>query len=77
MVIIVGSGVFQAWRQVGSWGQLTETDYGTVLLLKVTLVAAAVEAGWFSRRWVTNRFQTTHAPDEQAPPRPPPSPQPP
>ncbi len=54
---IVASGVFQSWRQVGSWGQLTETDYGSVLLLKVTLVLAAVEAGWFSRRWVNNRFQ--------------------
>jgi copper transport protein len=54
---IVASGVFQAWRQVGSWSQLTETDYGTVLLLKVTLVAAAVEAGWFSRRWVNTRFR--------------------
>ncbi len=58
---ILASGVFQAWRQVGSWSQLTETDYGTVLLLKVTLVVAAVEAGWFSRRWVNNRFQPVAA----------------
>ena len=59
---IVASGVFQAWRQVGTWSQLTETDYGTVLLLKVTLVAAAVEAGWFSRRWVNNRFPPVATP---------------
>jgi copper transport protein len=58
----VASGVFQAWRQVGSWGQLTETDYGTVLLLKVTLVAAAIEAGWFSRRWVANRLGVPSGP---------------
>ncbi|HEY3810254.1 MAG TPA: copper resistance protein CopC [Acidimicrobiales bacterium] len=56
VVLIVVSGVFQAWRQVGSWNQLSSTDYGTILLLKVTLVAAAVEAGWFSRRWVTTRL---------------------
>jgi copper transport protein len=54
--LIVVSGVLQAWRQVGSWGQLTETDYGTVLLLKVTLVVVAIEAGWFSRRWVGQRL---------------------
>ncbi len=63
---IVGSGVFQAWRQVGSWNQLTETDYGTVLLLKVTLMVAAVEAGWFSRRWVNSRFQPVGATGPEA-----------
>ncbi len=54
--LIVASGVFQAWRQVGSWKALTDTDYGTLLLLKVTLVLAAIEAGWFSRRWVSRRL---------------------
>ena len=43
--LIVASGVFQAWRQIGSWKALTDTDYGTILLLKVTLVMAAIEAG--------------------------------
>jgi copper transport protein len=54
--LIVASGVFQAWRQLGSWKALTGTDYGTLLLLKVTLVLAAIEAGWFSRRWVNRRL---------------------
>lgn len=56
VALIVASGVFQAWRQVGSWNELSTTDYGTILLLKVTLVAAAVEAGWYSRRWVRHRL---------------------
>jgi copper transport protein len=54
--LIVASGVFQAWRQLGSWKALTDTDYGTLLLLKVTLVIATIEAGWFSRRWVGKRL---------------------
>src|SRR6202012_5090220 len=48
------------------WNQLTETDYGTVLLLKVTLTVAAVEAGWFSRRWVNSRFQPVGATGSEA-----------
>ncbi len=54
--LIVASGVFQSWRQLGSWQALTGTDYGTLLLLKVTVVLAAIEAGWFSRRWVSRRL---------------------
>ena len=56
VALIVASGVFQAWRQLGSWKALTTTDYGTILLLKVTVVIAAIEAGWFSRRWVARRL---------------------
>jgi copper transport protein len=59
--VIVASGVFQAWRQLGSWKALTDTDYGTLLLLKVTLVLAAIEAGWFSRRWVSRRLMSPPA----------------
>jgi copper transport protein len=60
--LIVASGVFQAWRQLGSWKALTDTDYGTLLLLKVTLVIATIEAGWFSRRWVARRLMAPAAP---------------
>jgi copper transport protein len=56
VALVVASGVFQAWRQLGSWKALTTSDYGTLLLLKVTLAIAAVEAGWFSRRWVARRL---------------------
>jgi copper transport protein len=56
VAVIVASGLFQAWRQVGSWKALSDTDYGKILLLKVTLTIAAVEAGWFSRRWLARRL---------------------
>jgi copper transport protein len=59
--LIVASGVFQAWRQLGSWKALSSTDYGKILLLKVTLAIAAVEAGWFSRRWVARRMLSPSA----------------
>ena len=78
--LIVASGFFEAWRQIGSWKALSDTDYGTILLLKVTLVLAAIEAGWFSRRWVARRL-VPNSPDSPTsdpppscrspPPRPP------
>jgi copper transport protein len=60
--LIVASGFFEAWRQIGSWKALSDTDYGTILLLKVTLVLAAIEAGWFSRRWVARRLDPADPP---------------
>ena len=57
VAVIVASGVFEAWRQLGGWKALTTSDYGTLLSLKVLAVVAAVEAGWFSRRWIHHRYQ--------------------
>ncbi|MFD8630580.1 copper resistance CopC/CopD family protein [Streptomyces sp. NPDC059533] len=45
------TGVYQSWRQIGSWSALTGTDYGRLLLLKVGLVAVLVALAYVSRRW--------------------------
>lgn len=48
---LVATGLYQSWRQVGSWDALTGTEYGRWLLVKVGLVAAMVAVASVSRRW--------------------------
>ncbi|MDX3227055.1 copper resistance CopC/CopD family protein [Streptomyces sp. ME19-01-6] len=51
VVVLVLTGVYQSWRQVGSWDALTDTEYGRWLLIKVGLVAVLLAIASFSRRW--------------------------
>ncbi|GAB2575514.1 hypothetical protein GCM10027168_05570 [Streptomyces capparidis] len=51
VVALVGTGLYQAWRQVGSLDALTSTDFGKLLLAKVAGVALLLGAAWYSRRW--------------------------
>ncbi|WP_458087203.1 copper resistance CopC/CopD family protein [Streptomyces malaysiensis] len=51
VVALVVTGLYQSWRQVGSWGALTDTEYGRWLLVKVGLVAVLVGIAAISRRW--------------------------
>ncbi|MGE7385162.1 copper resistance CopC/CopD family protein [Streptomyces sp. NPDC004126] len=50
MAVLVGTGVYQSWRQVGSWDALTTTSYGRTLVVKVALVVLLLWVAWFSRR---------------------------
>ncbi|MFE5295310.1 copper resistance CopC/CopD family protein [Streptomyces sp. NPDC056632] len=52
VVVLAATGIYQSWRQVGTWSALTDTRYGQLLLVKVGLVAVLVGIGWVSRRWV-------------------------
>ncbi|MFJ4644931.1 copper resistance CopC/CopD family protein [Streptomyces bobili] len=58
VVALVVTGVYQSWRQLGSWSAFTETRYGQLLLIKIGLVALLVGIAWISRRW-TNRLGET------------------
>ncbi|MEU0136786.1 copper resistance protein CopC [Streptomyces sp. NPDC006296] len=51
VLVLTATGLYQSWRQVGSWSALTGTRYGQLLLLKVALVAVLVGVAWLSRRW--------------------------
>ncbi|WP_110944275.1 copper resistance CopC/CopD family protein [Streptomyces niger] len=51
VLVLVVTGVYQSWRQVGTWRALTDTSYGQLLLVKVGLVVVLVGVAWFSRRW--------------------------
>ncbi|MFG2498291.1 copper resistance CopC/CopD family protein [Streptomyces sp. NPDC048441] len=48
---LAATGLYQSWRQVGSWSALTGTSYGQLLLVKVGLVVVLVGIAWTSRRW--------------------------
>ncbi len=51
VVVLAVTGVYQSWRQVGSWSALTGTGYGRLLLVKVGLVAVLVGIAYVSRGW--------------------------
>jgi len=49
---LVLTGTYLAWREVGSLAALWSTEYGRVLLVKLTGVLALVALGNLGRRWV-------------------------
>ncbi|MFG2224793.1 copper resistance CopC/CopD family protein [Streptomyces sp. NPDC048644] len=51
VLVLVATGIYQSWRQVGTLHALTDTAYGLLLLLKVALVVVLVGIAWTSRRW--------------------------
>ncbi|TXS55915.1 copper resistance protein CopC [Streptomyces sp. t39] len=66
VVVLAATGIYQSWRQVGSWSALTGTRYGQLLLVKVGLVVVLVAVAWLSRRWTRRLTEVTAAaPQEQ------------
>ncbi|MFF0555864.1 copper resistance CopC/CopD family protein [Streptomyces sp. NPDC004266] len=51
VAVLAATGLYQSWRQVGSWSALTGTRYGQLLLVKIGLMAVLVGIAWISRRW--------------------------
>ncbi|WP_284574388.1 copper resistance protein CopC [Streptomyces sp. 2P-4] len=50
VAVLVGTGLYQSWRQVGSWEALTTTSFGRILLVKTAAVVLMLWAASFSRR---------------------------
>lgn len=50
VVVLAVTGLYQSWRQVGTWTALTGTAYGQLLLVKVALIGVLVGVAWISRR---------------------------
>ncbi|MFG2284798.1 copper resistance protein CopC [Streptomyces sp. NPDC048595] len=65
VVVLVATGVYQSWRQVGTWHALTDTSYGRLLLLKVGLVVVLVGIAAVSRRWTGRLGEVTKAPERE------------
>ncbi|WP_031071794.1 copper resistance protein CopC [Streptomyces sp. NRRL S-118] len=61
VAVLAATGIYQSWRQVGSWSALTGTAYGRLLLIKVALVAVLVAVAWISRRWTRGLAETAPA----------------
>ncbi|MET7480522.1 copper resistance protein CopC [Streptomyces sp. NPDC005648] len=51
VVVLVGTGVYQSWRGLGSWSALTGTTYGRLLLVKLAAVVLLLTVAGQSRRW--------------------------
>ncbi|MFF4652885.1 copper resistance protein CopC [Streptomyces sp. NPDC001380] len=49
VTVLVLTGLYRSWREVGSWGALSGTGYGRLLLVKIGCVALMVAAAWVSR----------------------------
>ncbi|MFI9050636.1 copper resistance CopC/CopD family protein [Streptomyces sp. NPDC053427] len=70
VLVLVATGIYQSWRQVGTWRALTDTSYGRLLLLKAGLVVVLVGIAWVSRRWTGRLGEVADAPEPEAGPEP-------
>ena len=61
VLVIVASGVVQAWRQLGSWDALVDSTYGRLLLVKVGFFVLMLAAAAASRSWVRQRARARMA----------------
>ncbi|MER5735037.1 copper resistance protein CopC [Streptomyces sp. NPDC002262] len=69
VAVLVATGLYQSWRQVGSWSALTGTRYGQLLLVKIGLMGVLVGIAWISRRWTRRLADRTPAlPDPEPEP---------
>lgn len=52
VVVLVGTGTYQSWRQVGTLSALTDTAYGRLLLVKLLGVLLLIGLGYLARTWI-------------------------
>ncbi|MBV9315805.1 MAG: copper resistance protein CopC [Pseudonocardia sp.] len=52
VAVLVATGTYQSWRQLGTWTAFLATDYGRILLIKIIMVGALLTVGNLSRRAV-------------------------
>ncbi len=67
IAVLVISGAFQGYRQVGSLDALRDTDYGRLLIIKLLVFAALLVAAAFSREVVNRRYRTEPYDSEREP----------
>ncbi|MGV9571290.1 copper resistance CopC/CopD family protein [Streptomyces nigra] len=66
VLTLVVTGVYQSWRQLGSWSAFTGTRYGQLLLIKIGLVVLLVGIAWISRRWTARLAESGAAVSAEA-----------
>ncbi|GAA3988689.1 MULTISPECIES: copper resistance CopC/CopD family protein [Streptomyces] len=57
VTVLVGTGVYQSWRGLGSWTALTDTTYGRFLVAKLIAVVLLLVMADMSRRWTARLAQ--------------------
>jgi copper transport protein len=55
VVVIIATGAYQSWRNVGTFPAFATTTYGRLLLVKIGLLVVLVGLGSYGRRWVRRR----------------------
>jgi putative copper resistance protein D len=58
LAVVIGSGLFNAWRGIASAANLIGSAYGTTLVVKVALVLIAFALGGFNRLQAMPRLLT-------------------
>ncbi|MGH3934255.1 MAG: copper resistance protein CopC [Pseudonocardiaceae bacterium] len=56
VLVLIGTGSYQSWRQLGSWAAFGSTGYGRLLLAKLVIFVLLLGAAAMSRSWI-NRHQ--------------------
>lgn len=62
VIVVVATGAFQTWRQVGGLDALRSTEYGRLLVIKLVLFAAVMVLAAFSREIVFRLYHQRTAP---------------
>ncbi|MDQ4091861.1 MAG: CopD family protein, partial [Actinomycetota bacterium] len=57
ILLLIGTGSYQSWRQLGSWAAFGSTDYGRLLLVKFVIIALLLGVAVRSRKWVARHRQ--------------------
>jgi copper transport protein len=57
--LLVVTGVYAGWRQIGSFDALFGTTFGLLLILKANFVVLMVAAAWVARRWLQARLRAS------------------
>lgn len=65
VAVILATGTYQAWRNVGSLGALAGTTYGRLLLVKIAGMLALIALGYLARRRIASGLRAPAA-DRQA-----------
>ncbi|WP_245237027.1 copper resistance protein CopC [Streptomyces iakyrus] len=57
VAVLVTTGLYQSWRQIGSLEALSTTEYGRLLVLKSIAVVVVLTVAAFSRQWTAQLIQ--------------------
>jgi copper transport protein len=71
VVVLIATGSYQAWREVGTVPALYRTTFGRVLLVKIVAVLAVIVMGGLARRWVQRHLNRPPEPSAAPAPSPP------
>ncbi|MHB1543317.1 MAG: CopD family protein [Gammaproteobacteria bacterium] len=66
LALILVTGIWTAWKQLGTWSALFNTAYGQILLVKLSLVALLIVIGAYNRFIRLPRIRHAHGWDARS-----------